>query len=523
MRKYRILSQLLFLVIFIFLFFKTTYDKDNLIAYPVKAFLDLDPFVFLSTLFSFHGKLQLIPSALFLSLFTIMITLLLGRIFCGWICPFGTINHWIGSLKGADFRLRNAEYTKNPESRIPNPRSPIISYRFKYYLLIFLLAASIFTLQLSGVLDPLSMLIRSLSVSIYPAFQYIVFSIYDTFSTFNSQWLSSVFPLNQLVYSQSAFITMIFVTVLLLNFYRKRFFCRYLCPLGACLGMISTLSPVRVEIGDGCNTCGKCLSDCQGGMDADRESGWRKSECLLCGNCIASCKVKAMHINYFRGLPQREQLPDVKRRHVLISISSGIIAVPLLRISPAERVVHPELIRPPGALEESEFLKRCVKCGECLKVCLTNGLQPTLFESGLEGIWSPKLVSRIGYCAYNCTLCGQVCPTGAIRKLSTAEKAMIKIGLAFIDQSRCLPYAFGKNCIVCEEHCPTPKKAIWFQEKEMVSREGERIRIKQPVVDPELCIGCGICEFKCPVKDRPAIRVTSAGEMRSKTNQPMLV
>jgi ferredoxin len=158
-----------------------------------------------------------------------------------------------------------------------------------------------------------------------------------------------------------------------------------------------------------------------------------------------------------------------------------------------------------------------------MKVCLTNGLQPILFEAGPEGIWSPRLVPRIGYCAYNCTLCGQVCPTNAIKKLSMAEKARIKIGLAFIDQGRCLPYAFGKNCIVCEEHCPTPKKAIWFQEKEMANREGARIMIKQPVVDPELCIGCGICEFKCPVKDRPAIRVTSAGETRSEANQPFLL
>jgi MauM/NapG family ferredoxin protein len=238
---------------------------------------------------------------------------------------------------------------------------------------------------------------------------------------------------------------------------------------------------------------------------------------------MASCKVQAIHLGFSRGIALSEHVPDMKRRYVLTSIFSGIIAAPILRTSPTERIPHPELIRPPGALDEREFLKRCVKCGECLKVCLTNGLQPTLFESGIEGIWSPELVPSIGYCAYNCTLCGQVCPTGAIRKVTIAEKARIKIGLAFIDQDRCLPYAFGKNCIVCEEHCPTPKKAIWFQEKEIVNREGEKIRIKQPVVDPELCIGCGICEFKCPVKDRPAIRVTSAGETRSKENQPFLI
>ena len=154
-----------------------------------------------------------------------------------------------------------------------------------------------------------------------------------------------------------------------------------------------------------------------------------------------------------------------------------------------------------------------------MKVCLTNGLQPTLFEAGLEGIWSPVLVSRVGYCQYYCTLCGQVCPSGAIRYLSQAEKEKTKIGLAFIDESRCLPYAQGIPCIVCEEHCPTPKKAIWFEEGVLAGRDGTERRVKQPRVDNDLCIGCGICEHKCPVVDQPAIYVTSIGESRSELNR----
>lgn len=525
MKKYRILSQILFFLIFTILFLKTTYDKNNLIAYPVKAFLDLDPFIFLSTLFSLHGALHLLPQALFWSLITITVTLFLGRIFCGWVCPFGTINQWVGNL-GRTHRF--APTIRNPQSKIKN------GYRLKYYLLIFLLTASIFTLQLSGFIDPFSLLIRSFSVSIYPAFQYVVNSVFDTLYAFDLKWLdhiidmvnsgiqNSIISITQPYYSQSLFIGLIFLTVILLNLYQRRFFCRYLCPLGACLGIFSSLSPIRVEMGDTCNRCGRCVDDCQGGMNTERETNWRKSECLLCGNCIESCPEKAtrMHLSWIP--PKKLYSPDLKKRTVLISLSSGIIAVPLLRIGSTGKIFNPTLIRPPGALDEKEFLKRCVKCGECLKVCLTNGLQPTIFEAGLEGMWSPQLVSKIGYCAYNCTLCGQVCPTGAIKKLSAEEKVKIKIGLAFIDQGRCLPYAFGINCIVCQEHCPTPKKAIWFQEKVISNREGEGMKVKQPVVDPELCIGCGICEFKCPLKDTPAIRVTSAGETRSKMNQPLL-
>jgi ferredoxin len=532
MRKYRIFSQLLFLLFFIFLFFKTTYDKNNLIAYPVKAFLDLDPFIFFSTLFSLRGALRLLPPALFLSLVTLLVTLLLGRVFCGWICPLGTINQWIGSKRNAECRVQTAEYTAEMQTR--NPKL-FLTYRFKYYLLIFLLTTSLFTLQLSGIFDPLSLLIRSFSVSVYPAFQYVVTSILDGLSSSGFLWLNDkvdfiysrsrniVLSLSQPYYSQSLFIAMIFIAVLLMNLYRARFFCRYLCPLGACLGICSSLSPLRIELNDTCNRCERCLSDCQGGLNADREAGWKKSECLLCGNCVSSCPVKAIQVTFSKGLTPGIQQPDLRKRALLISLSSGIVAVPLLRISPSEKTLKPELIRPPGSLEEKEFLRRCVKCGECMKVCLTNGLQPTLFEAGVEGIWSPRLVPRIGYCSYNCTLCGQVCPTGAIKRLPTGEKSKVKIGLAFIDQSRCLPYAFGKSCIVCEEHCPTPKKAIWFHEKEIEDRGGGRLSVKQPVVDPELCIGCGICEYKCPVKDLPAIRITSAGESRSKVNQPFLV
>jgi formate hydrogenlyase subunit 6/NADH:ubiquinone oxidoreductase subunit I len=157
-----------------------------------------------------------------------------------------------------------------------------------------------------------------------------------------------------------------------------------------------------------------------------------------------------------------------------------------------------------------------------MKVCITNGLQPTLLEAGLEGIWSPMLVPRIGYCEYRCTLCGQVCPTGAIKRLSVGQKAKVKIGLAMIDKGRCLPWAHSRPCIVCEEVCPTPRKAIWFEEAKARDREGKAITVLQPRVDLNLCIGCGICEAKCPVLGRPAIYVMNLGESRSRENQLLL-
>jgi formate hydrogenlyase subunit 6/NADH:ubiquinone oxidoreductase subunit I len=150
-----------------------------------------------------------------------------------------------------------------------------------------------------------------------------------------------------------------------------------------------------------------------------------------------------------------------------------------------------------------------------MRVCIANGLQPTWFEAGLEGMWSPVLVSRIGYCEYNCTLCGQVCPTGAIRRLSLQEKKKVKIGLAEIDRSRCLPWKGQSDCIVCEEHCPTPKKAIVLRKEQGMTMDGEIKLFNRPYVDEGLCIGCGICETRCPLTDRGAVYVTARGESRA--------
>jgi len=207
---------------------------------------------------------------------------------------------------------------------------------------------------------------------------------------------------------------------------------------------------------------------------------------------------------------------------LLTSALGGALMVPLVRAGSFAALPSPHLIRPPGAVPEKEFLRRCIRCGECMKVCPTHGLQPALLQGGWEGLWSPVLIPRIGYCEYSCTLCSQVCPTGAIHRLPLSEKQKVCIGLAFVDKDRCLPYDQGIPCIVCEEHCPTPKKAIWLEKGSARDRRGNLKRIQLPRVDFDLCIGCGICEKRCPVLDLPAIRVSCIGESRSPQNQLLL-
>lgn len=153
------------------------------------------------------------------------------------------------------------------------------------------------------------------------------------------------------------------------------------------------------------------------------------------------------------------------------------------------------------------MLTSCVRCGACLRVCPSHGLQPSLIEAGLEGLWTPILAPRLGPCEYSCHACGQICPTGAIPPLTLAEKRLTPIGKAYIDPVRCLAWSGRGHCIVCEEMCPLPEKAITLRRVDVWDDAGQSQAIQAPVVRHERCIGCGLCENKCPIQGEAAIRV----------------
>lgn len=226
-------------------------------------------------------------------------------------------------------------------------------------------------------------------------------------------------------------------------------------------------------------------------------------------------------IRNFFSPPTTESRLDLGRRNVIAAGIIGLGSGLLFKVNPlsGNRNFNPGLIRPPGSLTEDEFLGKCIRCGECMKVCPTNVIQPTMLEAGLEGLWSPVVKTGIGYCEYKCNMCTQVCPTEAISKLTLEQKQKTKIGLAHVDKSRCLPYAYSRSCQVCYEQCPLSAKAISLENVIVTSVKGNKIMVKQPHVNAELCIGCGLCENKCPVSDDAAIRVTSVGETRNFKNQ----
>jgi ferredoxin len=167
---------------------------------------------------------------------------------------------------------------------------------------------------------------------------------------------------------------------------------------------------------------------------------------------------------------------------------------------------HPYLIRPPGG-RENDLLANCIRCAACMRACPTGALQPALAEAGLEGLWTPVLIPRLGYCDYSCNACGQICPVQAIPPLDLSLKRAQVIGQAYLDQDRCIAWADRRDCIVCEEMCPLPDKAIYLEVAEFTGADGQQASVQLPHVDRQRCTGCGICEYKCPVGGEAAIRV----------------
>src|SRR4030043_1843542 len=355
-RNLRRISQGLFLLFFLFLVIQTESKRNDPLGYPVKLFLDFDPLISITPLLTSHASK--IPAAFFLSIITILLTMILGRVFCGWMCPLGTLNNIVGSL-----RKRHSQ------------KIPYQWHKAKYYLLLFLIASSIFTLQLVGIVDPLSLLIRSFSLSVYPLLNYGIRGMFDAIYQTDipiivnvSEYLYNVskktfLSFQQPYYLQGIFVGFLFFFVLGLNLLEKRFWCKYLCPLGALLGLLSRYAFLKRDISEGCTSCGTCDTVCQGGALPHTKEDWRKTECLACFNCDDICPANGVSFGF-----GRKKVPsmDLGRRNVVLSLFSGALTVPFLRANPLSKsgYSYPKLLRPPGSLEEKEFLKRCVKCGE---------------------------------------------------------------------------------------------------------------------------------------------------------------
>jgi polyferredoxin len=509
------------------------------VKWPVEFFLSLDPFVTLLTAVSSHT----IYRGLAWSLVVLLLTVVFGRVFCGWVCPMGTLHHltaWVLPTR-ANRGPRRVEANRTRGWQA-----------LKYYLLFAFSGAALFGSAVGGAFDPICVAVRSIGLGILPGLQYLGIrggdalvvhggrGVQDATLAVEEFLAGSVWTANQAYTHQAFFIVTLFVAILFMNRVVPRFWCRALCPLGAMLGLFSRFSLFGMrKAHEKCTDCNRCLLHCQGADSPEGGRKHRRDECHVCLNCEAACPEGVIEWAWMPDRSSSRGSPHLDRRVALASAAAGAAAIPAFRIGNwPDRAYDEKVIRPPGSLEEREFLERCVRCGQCMKVCPNNALHPALFEAGVEGLWTPILIPRIGYCEPSCVLCGQVCPTGAIARITEKAKlgigqAPVRIGTAMYDQGRCLPWAMATPCIVCEEFCPTSPKAIWVETVSIARRSSTKkpdgsepdmgeVTVQRPHVDPSLCIGCGACEKACPVVDKPAVYVTSAGESRSRTNVILL-
>lgn len=535
------------LVLFVWLLVRTGFggsfrgDVERVrVGLPVEGYLLADPFVAAMTLLS----TRTVYRGLLWSIGILALTLVFGRVFCGWICPFGTIHHFTAWL----FPSRYGKGHKRVESN----KTHAGRQRVKYYLLYAFLAAALAGSAIGGLFDPICIAVRAIGLAVLPVVHYVTRAAGTAAAETGSATLTATADAAQdavgsallqnkpFYYHHAWLIGVLLVAVIFMNRVIPRFWCRVLCPLGAFLGTFSRFALFGMEKDHAkCTDCNLCLVHCQGADSPQGGVKWRQDECHMCLNCESACPEDVIK---FRFLPDRKSavtVPDTGRRTAIASAAAGAALIPAARVADViDANYSPLVIRPPGAVEEKEFLERCIRCAECMKVCPNNALHPAFFEAGIEGMWTPILIPRIGYCEPSCVLCGEVCPTGAIQKLTEEQKLgigqkPISIGTAAYDQGRCLPWAMATPCVVCEEFCPTSPKAIWVEEVTVEKREAEpqpdgkppnrvHLTVQRPHVDPALCIGCGACEKVCPVQDKPAVYVTNIGETRSKTNVILL-
>ncbi|MDR2682557.1 MAG: 4Fe-4S binding protein [Dysgonamonadaceae bacterium] len=466
--------------------------------------------------FSKGMRIQFVPAilsgSLWIVLSLIVITLLFGRIYCSVICPLGILQDIT-----AWFTKRGKK--KNRKKRWYHYHKPyaVLRYTLLSICVLFLLFGITTPLLL---LDPYSNfgriavnLFRPLVMEGNNLLNWIAlkFNNYDFYHV-------TIYTITGLSLAVSL---LALLTVGILAFLRGRLFCNTICPVGSFLGLLSKGSVFRIGMNDAlCNSCGLCEKACKSQCVNSKEKKIDASRCVTCFNCLDRCTKKGIGYRFAYTKPEvqlkqqtgekqtiKEMLAKPKqglsRRSFMLA--SGALAATLPFI-PAWAKSDKELdvtklrpITPPGSKSLAHFKEHCTACHLCITHCPQQILKPAGFNFGLNYAFKPHLVFyEMAFCNFECTVCSEICPNGAIERLTTEEKKVTQVGIAQFEKTRCVVFTDNTSCGACSEHCP-----VQAVKMEAYGDTG----LTLPHVYEEMCIGCGGCESICPVRPVKAINV----------------
>jgi MauM/NapG family ferredoxin protein len=499
--------QALSFAVFLFLFSAMHHPWRSWI--PYRLFLDLNP---LHSLAALAGTRQFV----WLALLMIVVGMVWGRLFCAYVCPLGSCIDAVdyalgrtGQRRGAPRRPTDPKTQSPPPETGPRRRTGFLgSWGLQWVLLGCVLIGLALKNSLPLVLDPIGMLTRSFAVVFYPLGVWVANGAIGLLRPLAEQrgWYGLAYHAYLQPGFQAAIGNLILLSaVFMLGLLTRRYWCRSICPLGALLGLLGRLAPARRRVTAACTSCGRCQDVCPMGAIGEDPFETRPSACIQCKSCRAVCPVEAISFS-FRPRPGAAHRPipeGFSRRHFFFGLGLGGMGIVLARLDPRVRKKTDRTLRPPGSLPEEDFLATCVRCGACLRICVTHTLQASGMENGLIQWGTPVHHMRVAGCEQQCNLCGRVCPTGSIRNLPLIERQHAKIGTAVILRETCVAWAKNRLCLLCDEACPY--NAIVFRPV-----EGH----KRPFVDESRCNGCGMCEAVCPVTGEAAIVVYPTGEIR---------
>ena len=414
------------------------------------------------------AKIQFLPALLALNVVTVLalvvLTLLVGRAYCSVICPLGVMQDVISRISGLR-KKKKSRFSYSGEKKW-----------LRYGIFV------IFVVALVAGLTPLAALLAP-----YSSYGRMVSSVV-------SPSLSPV----AIVAAVS------FVVVAIMSWLGGRTYCNTICPVGTVLGFFSRFALFRPVINTSkCNTCKRCAKKCKASCIDAKNHRIDYSRCVACMDCIKNCKHGALTLRYAL------ENTDSSRRSFL-TLSATLAATSLVKaqekkvdggLAAIEDKKKPERatrLVPPGAKSLRHFSQHCTACQLCVSECPNNVLRPS---TNLDTLMQPEMSYEDGYCRPECTRCSEVCPAGAIRPITVAEKSSTRIGHAVWIKKNCLPVADGVECGNCARHCPSG--AIFMVHIDANDNESPKI----PVIDTERCIGCGACENLCPARPFSAIYV----------------